>query len=118
MVDDTEARLRELEANMSELLPWKDRVDADLYNHGQDGLKTQFLKFMTRMSTIEIETEKRHKENRYRNNLIIGLLGLLIALIGLAPIVKSIFKTSVDFLPNVFQSQHIERASMTQNARY
>jgi biopolymer transport protein ExbB/TolQ len=89
-------RLRGLEEGMSEVMSWKDRADADLYNHGQDGLKTKFTKFMAEHETnekarkaMEATQREQHRQNRERMNIIIGLLIMLAAYLTLvAPYIK------------------------------
>lgn len=53
------------------------RVDFDLYNHGQDGLITQFKTFVADHKARESERDKQHKSNRARLNIIIAILGTL-----------------------------------------
>jgi hypothetical protein len=87
-------RLRKVEVDMREVLSWKDGVDADLYNHGQDGLKTKFTKFMaeheatekartTMAAAQEAKQAERHKQNRERLNIAIGILLLIAAYLTL-----------------------------------
>ena len=51
-------RLGKLETDMAQVMPWKERVDMDLYNHGQDGMKTILTKFVTEARTREDEHRK------------------------------------------------------------
>ena len=71
-----------------------DRLDADIYNHGQSGLKTTLMRFMAvnetreqeRMKTLA-DQEQRVKErldaHNARQTLILTVLGLAIAGLGL-----------------------------------
>lgn len=66
--------------------------------------------FMVEFKATERERERQHAQNRRRMNLIIGLLGLLIALISASPLIRAMFKTQVDFLPHVITEHHTEQA--------
>jgi hypothetical protein len=73
-------RVNGLENSMASTLEWKDRVDMDLYNHGQDGMKTQLTKFMTDHAVRENERDKRDKRLNTRL-AIIGAIATVLTLI-------------------------------------
>jgi hypothetical protein len=60
--------------------------------------------------------DKQHSENQGKMNIVIGLLLILIALIGAAPAIKAMFKSSADFLPDVFQISHQMEAHAVENS--
>ncbi len=62
---------------LNRLIPLIERVDADLYNHGKEGLKTRFETFMADHAATERTQEKMHTQNQARLNWIIALLALL-----------------------------------------
>jgi hypothetical protein len=106
---DLEARVRALEVIVQ-------RIDFDLYNHGQDGLKTQFQEYVAEQKGREAERDKEHAANTLRLNVIIAILTFLVALLAAAPTIKALFKSSSEYLPDIFDTSHrIIRAS-TQNA--
>jgi hypothetical protein len=93
-VAQIERRATDLERDMHKLIPWQERVDADLYNHGKDGLKTQFTSFVSEQRGKENERDREHKANTARLNLIIALLGLLCAIVMTVLAVRGLNKTS------------------------
>jgi hypothetical protein len=72
------------------------RVDADLYNHGKDGMKTVLASLVTAQATREALEDKRHRQNRDRLNIIIGILLLIATYITLAATLKKDGKSSLD----------------------
>jgi hypothetical protein len=72
-------------------------------------------RFITQHDTTEETRAKQHKENQERlaasqgkMNLIIALLMLLIALLSAGPAIRTLFKSSVDFLPDVFRARQVQ----------
>lgn len=61
----------EFKTAMATLAKRFDVIEGDLYNHGRDGLKTQFLKFITEYRTREDEKmlafERREQEQLARD---------------------------------------------------
>jgi len=92
--DRTDVRIQEIEAKMNEYLPLIDRMDEDLYNHGKEGLKTQFQTFMTDHKATERTQKEMHKANISRQNLIIALLMLLCTILLVILTWKGPAKTS------------------------
>jgi len=84
---DLRERVNELEAQMNQLLPLTERMDTDLYNHGKEGLKTQFDKFTA------VQND-RHKENSAKINLVITLLALMCTILLVIIAWKGLAKTS------------------------
>jgi hypothetical protein len=80
-------KLNTLENVMNQFSPLIDRMDADIYNHGQDGLKTRFDKFMA-------VQEDRHKQNTAKFNYVIALLTVLCAILGVIIAWKGLSHTS------------------------
>lgn len=76
-------RLSKTENEMAEVLAWKERVDMDLYNHGKDGMKTQLTKFISDHEAREDEREKERAKRDRRMNLMLGVMGVIIALLTL-----------------------------------
>lgn len=87
-------RLSSMESEMAEVIAWKERVDLDLYNHGQDGMKTILTRFIADHQAREDERKrelaKREKElnaalkkRERRTNIAISILGLLLAALTL-----------------------------------
>ena len=73
-----ENRLERIEARMNQIITLANRLDEDIYNHGQDGLKTQFVKFMIDHQA----TERAHKDHQRKSTVLMRwILGLIIALI-------------------------------------
>ena len=54
------------------------RMHSDVYGNGRKGLLDEFSEFVTDFKARKEETEKQHKENRARLNVIIGILGLIV----------------------------------------
>lgn len=83
---------------MNRYLPLIDRVDADMYNHGKDGLKTQFDKFVSDHKATEkareLAQQDRHAENKRqledislkvsRRSMWAAIIAIPIGLAGLA----------------------------------
>ncbi len=87
-------RLSSVENEMAEVIAWKERVDMDLYNHGQDGMKTILTKFISDHEAREDEREKALADHDRqlsealdtrdrRLNITIGILGLVLMLLTL-----------------------------------
>lgn len=72
------------------------RVDADLYNHGKDGMKTQLSELITAQMTREQLEDRRHKQNRDRLNIIIAIVSLIALYIGLVLTFKKDWKGAID----------------------
>ena len=80
------------------------RVNNDLYNSGRDGLLTRFNNFIVEHKTQENLQEKRHIANVTRQNIVIALLGILIAAVGLVRGCSAPVKSMLD--PNkIFHTQ-------------
>ena len=80
-IDDIRRDLSSLGERMSSAETTIERVNGDLYNHGKDGLKTQFTAFVADYHARE---DERSKTDKRRLAIIVGILvPLLIGLIGL-----------------------------------
>jgi hypothetical protein len=82
--DKLETRLRAVEDKVAQRDALIERLDADFYNHGRDGMKTAFGNFITETRTEQrIEKEQRdreHESNTTKLNLlmVIATAGLLL----------------------------------------
>jgi cation transport ATPase len=79
-----------LEVQMGAVLAFKERVDQDLYNHGQDGLKTRFNEFMSRVeeqekTKAEKEKDRDIREQRWRFfiSTVLGVIVMIVSMIGI-----------------------------------
>ena len=68
-----EVRATNLEKDMERVMDITERLDEDYFNHGRDGLKTQFLALVNQTIGAEKEQVKRHQENATKLNLIVAL---------------------------------------------
>lgn len=91
---DLRERIGELEATMNQISPLISRMDADLYNHGQEGLKTKFVKFMADDEATKRTQKEMHKANTARLNWVIALLSLLCAILMVLIAWRGMTKTS------------------------
>ena len=66
-----------LEARVATLEKTVDRLDGDMYNHGKDGLKTQFVTFVAGFEAREKERAIQLKKHNNQWATIVALLGLL-----------------------------------------
>lgn len=82
---------------MNQYFPLIDRMDADLYNHGKDGMKTQLTQFIT---TQTVREEERAKVDKRRSRIHYWWLALLSGLILLL----------IGFLLNLVSNHHISQA--------
>ncbi len=85
------------------------RVNNDLYNHGRDGLLSQFKIFVTKQNTKEEVQEKRHNANTARLNIIIALLAAIAAYIAIVISIGHYSKSAVDPL-KFFHTEKTEPA--------
>jgi len=83
---------------MSQYFPLIERIDADLYNHGRDGLKTKLDKLLATEEEKERQQARRHQENAEKlqeiSNKIAGRTALstwVQALLALAALAVTIF---------------------------
>jgi hypothetical protein len=71
----------EFEATMRDLFGQLEVINGDLYNHGKDGLKTQFTSFISEFRTVEAirkdEEAKRQKAEDRRWALVAFIVALL-----------------------------------------
>lgn len=72
-----EGRLSAVEGKMVGHDALLDRLDADFYNHGRDGMKTVLSTFITRIDT-EKAKDKEQRDNEHRSNST--KLNLLVAI--------------------------------------
>ena len=61
-----------------------DRLDADMYNHGQDGLKTVFTRFVAESETRETERANALSQHNSRVSISIAIIGIVLAMLTLA----------------------------------
>ena len=89
-----EGDVSELKEQMATTTATVDRIDGDLYNHGQDGLKTQFIRFMAESKTREEERDRaqRAEHEEVRDALVshdrklmrrLTVFGIILALLTL-----------------------------------
>ena len=106
-----------LESRMTAAEVIVDRLDEDIYNHGQDGLKTQFTEFLTEYRTRSDERDRRDTRGRW----VIGILvTVLLALFGgmasyIIPAIRTIMEDYYQRHPNALM-QH--SSSVTPNPVY
>ncbi len=60
-----------------------DRLDADMYNHGQDGLKTVFTRFVADSQARADERDRETERHNARMKSSMTLIGLVIAVLTL-----------------------------------
>ena len=61
-----------------------DRLDSDMYNHGQDGLKTVFTRFVAESETRETERANALAQHNSRVSVSIAIIGIVLAILTLA----------------------------------
>ena len=83
-----------------------DRLDEDMYNHGRDGLKTQFTSFVAEARGAREEQEKQHRTNSTKLNAMLVIATIALVLIALATYVDT--KRAGIIPPNLFHSQSID----------
>jgi hypothetical protein len=93
---------------MHQFLPWQARVDGDLYNHGKDGMKTKFDKFIAAHEKEKEVLKDQHKENRGKLNILIALVALLCTIVGTILAVRGFQKTSHLLLLNSNSPAYVE----------
>ena len=76
-----ETRVNALDGRVDVMEAFMGRVDADLYNHGQDGLKTLFVRFVTESRTRDSEREKALKRHNHTVATLLTVFGILVAVL-------------------------------------
>lgn len=84
LFDRIESRISALEGKMVAAESLLDRLDSDMYNHGQDGLKTVFTRFVAESETRETERANALAQHNSSVSLRIGVIGIVLALLTLA----------------------------------
>jgi hypothetical protein len=79
---------------MASITSTVERLDNDMYNHGQDGLKTQFTKFAAAYWQHETDRKTATDRANFRFTIILTIIGLLFALfaglVGVPPAVQAV----------------------------
>ncbi|MDE2107378.1 MAG: hypothetical protein KGL39_59835 [Patescibacteria group bacterium] len=83
-IEKLDGRLDKLEARMDQLLPWQERVDLDLYNHGREGIKTVLTTFVAEHRSAKEEREAQEKRNAQRTNMLLTIAGIVATLLLVA----------------------------------
>ncbi len=116
-------KLNTLENTMNQLSPLIDRMDADMYNHGSDGLLTKFTKYISDDEATKRTQKEMHQANIEKINTLAGRMGWIIALLillctalGLIMTFKGLAKAS-QLITDPFHSESAITVSETyQNA--
>lgn len=83
-----------------------ERLDEDFYNHGRDGLKTQFTTFVAEARGAREEQEKQHRTNSAKLNAMLVIATIALVLIALATYVDT--KRAGIIPSNLFHSQSLD----------
>ena len=92
-------RISVLEGKMVAAESLLDRLDADMYNHGQDGLKTVFTRFVADSQARADERDKATQRHNSRMTTMISIIGVVIAMLTLI----------VAWLTFAFTKQQVEK---------
>jgi hypothetical protein len=76
-----ELRATDLEKDMARVIDITDRLDNDFYNHGRDGIKTQFLALVNEMKGARNQQATEHQENSAKLNIIMAICAIATILI-------------------------------------
>ena len=82
------------EVRLAKLQDFCRRINSDFYGNGRPGMMDSVQDFMTEHRTEKAIEQKRHSENKARLNLIIGLLGILVAILTALIAWKGLAKTA------------------------
>ena len=68
-----EVRATNVEKDMERVMDITERLDEDFYNHGRDGIKTQFQALVNQTIGARQQQAKEHEQNTTKLNLIVAL---------------------------------------------
>ena len=74
-----DVKLATLENEMAVVLEFKERIDGDFYNHGEDGVKTQWTKFISVYNEREDKRDKAWRNFRWSVMAFLALLTIFSA---------------------------------------
>lgn len=95
---DEEEQLTELREKMVKIIAFQERIDADFYNHGKEGLKTVVTEFIADHKARDDERKRSDDRFRWTLTLILGILTLAITAIGVLQVNQQL-KTGILFRP-------------------
>ena len=78
-----EDKVGELVERIAPMEKTLDRLDGDFYNHGKDGMKTQFTNFVTEYRTEQSILKSAVDKHNWRIMFAVALVGLVLAALQL-----------------------------------
>ena len=111
---ENERRIRELEEKVTQNITLLERLDADIYNHGRDGIKTILTKFIEEQTNYRDNREKEEKrkeaaDKKFRDwiKIALTLIAVLITGFGLLYEIEGHATGRLHF-PHLFGSQNAD----------